>query len=72
MYPLNQKDLCDYDPRFIMSSGLMFDDIIMNIIRNNKLEQPIEENDCLFTNIEKHHLYVQGVTSRNLPKKGNL
>ena len=49
MYPLKQKDICDYDPRCIMSRGLMFDDIIMNIIRNNKLAHHIEENDFLFT-----------------------
>ena len=33
--PMKQTDLCDYDPRSIMSSGLMFDDIIMGIIRKN-------------------------------------
>ena len=36
-YLLKHKDLCEYDPRCIMSSGLMFDDIIMNILRNKKL-----------------------------------
>ena len=52
--PLKQKDLCDYDPRCIMSSGVMFDDIIMNIIRNKKLARHNEENYCLFTNIENN------------------
>ena len=33
MYPIKQKDLCDYDHRRIISKGLMFDDIIMGIIR---------------------------------------
>ena len=37
LYQLKQKDLFDYDPRCIMSSVLMSDDIIMNIIRNIKL-----------------------------------
>ena len=40
MYPLKKKDIYDYDPRCIMSIGLMFDDIIMNIIRNKKLAHP--------------------------------
>ena len=38
LYPLKHKYLCDYYPRCIMSSGLMFSDITMNIIRNKKLE----------------------------------
>ena len=37
MYPMKQKDIFDYDTRCIMSSGLMFDDIVMDIIRNNEL-----------------------------------
>ena len=42
MYPMKQKDICDYDPRCIMSSGLMFDDIIMGIIKNNKFPHPLQ------------------------------
>ena len=38
IYPLKQKDICDYNTRCLMSSGLMFDDIIMNMIRNKALE----------------------------------
>ena len=72
MYLLKQKDLCDYDPGYIMSSALMFDDTIMNIISNKKLAHTIEKNDCLFTYIEKHHLYVHGVTSRILLGTSNL
>ena len=47
-----------YDPRCIMSSAFMFDDIIMNIIRNNKLALHNEENDCLFTNIKNNVIYM--------------
>ena len=53
IYTLKKKHLCDYNPRFIMSSGLMSDEIIMNIIRSNKLECHDEEDDCFFTNIGK-------------------
>ena len=49
MSSMKQRYLCEYDPRCIMSSGLMFDKIIIDIITNNKLAHPIEENDCLFT-----------------------
>ena len=58
MYPLKQKDICDYDIRCIMSIGLMFDEIIMNIIRNKKLAHPIEENYCLFTHTENNIIYI--------------
>ena len=58
MYPLKQKDLCDYYPRCILSSGLMFIYIIIYIMRNNKLAHPTEENDCLFTQIENYIIYM--------------
>ena len=38
IYPFKYKDICNYDPRCLMSSGLMFNEIIMNILRNKKLE----------------------------------
>ena len=58
MYPMKQKDLCDYDPRYIMSNGLMFDDIIMGIIRNNEFPHPTEENDFIFTHIDNNIIYM--------------
>ena len=33
IYPMKQKDLCDYDPICIMSSGLIFYEIIMGTIK---------------------------------------
>ena len=46
LYPLKHADLFDYDTRCLMSSGLMFEDIIMNILRNKKLYFLDEENAC--------------------------
>ena len=43
--PLKQKDLFDYNPRCLMSSGMMYNAIIMNMIRNKKLECHEEEVD---------------------------
>ena len=48
---MKQKDICDYDPICNMSSGLMFDDIIMGIINNNEFPHLSEENNCLFTQV---------------------
>ena len=53
IYPMKQNYLYDYG-----SSGLMFDYIIMYIIRNNKLSHPTEENVCLFTHIENNIIYM--------------
>ena len=58
MYPMKQRDICDYDPRCIISSGLMFDDIIMGIIRNNEFPHPTEEKDFLFTQIDNNIIYM--------------
>ena len=46
---MKNKDICDYDPRCIMSSGLMVDDIIMdNIKRIQSSYIYTEEHDGVF------------------------
>ena len=55
---MKQKYLCDYDPRCIMSSGLMFGYISMGIIRNNEFPHPSEVNDYIFTHIENNIIYM--------------
>ena len=58
LYPLKHTYVCDYNHRCLVSSGLMFYDIIINMIRNKVLECHEEEVGCFFTNIEKMiHLY---------------
>ena len=47
LYPLKHNDLWGYDPICLISSGLLFDDIIMNILKNKKLECHNEEDDYL-------------------------
>ena len=41
-----------------MSSGLKFDDIIMNMIRNKALECHSSGIDSYFTNIENNRIYM--------------
>ena len=57
LYILKQKDICDYNLRCLMSSVLVFYDIIMNIIRNKILECHKEEV-YFFTNIENKTIYM--------------
>ena len=55
---MKQKDLCEYDPRCIISSSLMFDDITMGIIRKNEFPHPTAETDCVFTHIDSNIIYM--------------
>ena len=57
-YPLKKKDIYDYNPRCFVSSGLMFDEIIMKMIRNKALEYHKEGFDNCFTNIENKKVYM--------------
>ena len=46
---MKDKDICDNDPRCIMSSDLMVDDIIMDHIkRTQSSHKYTEEHDCVF------------------------
>ena len=58
LYPMKQKNLCDYDPRCIMYIGLMFDDIIMGTIKRYKLTYLTAETDCVFTQIDSNIMYM--------------
>ena len=55
---MKTKDICDYDPRCIMFSGLMFYDIIMGTINKNVLSHHTAETDCVFTQIVSHIIYI--------------
>ena len=55
---MKQKDLCEYDPIFIMPSGLMLDDTIMSIIKKNKFPHPTTEIDFVYTQIDSNIIYM--------------
>ena len=56
---MKNKDICDYDPICIISSGLMFDDIIMDRIKIIQSSQNYtEEHDCVFTQIDNDMIYI--------------
>ena len=58
IYLLKQKDKWDYNPICMMSSGLMFDDIIMNMIRNKVLEYHVAVVDSYLTKMENTIIYM--------------
>ena len=57
--PNGKKDICDYDPRCILSSSLMFDDIIMDNIKIIvSSHNHTAEHDCVFTQIVSDLIYI--------------
>ena len=60
IYPLKQKDICDYNPRCLMSSGLMLDDIKMNLCRNKAVRQYVEVVDGYLKKTENKKIYLYG------------
>ena len=48
---MKNKYICDYDPRCIISSGLMFDDIIMGTIKRNLSSHHTAETDFVLIQI---------------------
>ena len=45
---MKNKDLCDYDPRCIMSCGLMFDDIIMDYMKRTQSSKQFKQEYDFF------------------------
>ena len=58
IYAMKHKDLCDYNPRFIMSSGFVFDYIIMVILKENEFPYPTTLMDCVFRKIDSNIIYM--------------
>ena len=59
IFPIKNKDICDNDPRCIMSSVLMVDDIITDHIKTTQSSKEYtEEHDCVFTQIDTDMIYI--------------
>ena len=58
LYTCKQNYICDYNHICIMPNVLMFDYIIMNIIRNKVLEYYSESADSYFANIENNRICI--------------
>ena len=56
---MKKKDICDNDPRCIMPSGLMVDDIIMDHIKITQSSQKYtEKHDCVFSQMDTDMIYI--------------
>ena len=58
LYLLKQVDMCDYNPRCYISSGLVFDDIIVNQFRNKAVNPHVEVLDSYFKKTENNKTYM--------------
>ena len=71
LYPLKQKDKCDYNHRCLMSRGLISDDIIINISRNKSVNQQVEVVDSYLSKTENNKIYMyRGSTKYFILNKG--
>ena len=70
-YLSKQNDICDYNPRCLILSGLAFNDIIMYMIRNKVLAYHVLGVYSYFTNVENNIIYVyRGPLQEFYRKKG--
>ena len=59
LFPMKNKDLCDHDPRCIMSCGLMCDDIIRGYIKRTKSsKKPKQGYDFVFSQMDTDTVYI--------------
>ena len=58
IFPIKQEDICDYNPRYFMSSGLKLDDIIMNLFTDIKKQTTDSVKKDLFSKIQDDTIYL--------------
>ena len=55
---IKQEDICDYNPRCFVSSGLMLDEIIMNLFSDIKKQTTDSVKKDLFSKIQDDTIYL--------------
>ena len=64
---MKNRDLCDHDPRCIMSCGLMFDDIIMDYMKRTQYSKTFKQGyDFVFTQMDTDMIYIYRGTLQDL------
>ena len=67
---MKNKDICDNDPRCIVSSGLMVDDIIMDHIKRTlSSHNYTKEHDCVLTQMDTDMIYIYRGSLQDLYRK---
>ena len=58
IFPFKQENICDYNPRCFMSSGLILDDIIMNLFTDITKQKTYSVKKHLFSKIHDDTIYL--------------
>ena len=58
IFPIKQEDICDYNPRCFMSSGLIRVDIIMNLFTDITKQTKDSVKKDLFSKIRDDTIYL--------------
>ena len=58
IFPIKQEDICDYNPRCFMSSGLIRVDIIMNLFADITKQTKDSVKKDLFSKIRDDTIYL--------------
>ena len=58
IFPIKKEDICDYNPRCFMSSGLMLDDIIMDLFTDITKQKMDSVKKDLFSKIQDDTIYL--------------
>ena len=67
---MKNKDLCDHDPRCIMSCGLMCDDIIMDFIKRTESSKKLKQGyDFVFSQMDTDTVYIYSGTLQDFEWK---
>ena len=69
MFPIKQEDICDYNPLCFMYSGLMLDDIIMNLFTDitEQITDLVQKH--LFSKIQDDKIHMHKGPLQNFTRK---
>ena len=69
IFPIKQGDICDYNPRCFMSSGLMLDEIIVNLFTDITKQTTDSVKKDLFSKIQDNRSYLYKGYLQDYPQR---
>ena len=72
IFPIKQEDICDYNPRCFMSSGLMIDNTIMNLFKYSTKQTMDSVKKDIFSKIQDDTIYLEKGYLQDYSKKKRI
>ena len=72
IFPIKKDDICDYNPLCFMSSGMMFDEIIMNIFTQITKESTVAHQENLFSIFKDNSIKLYKVSMQDFTWKTTI